>query len=155
MHHDGIRMETRRTFIEGEGYLVEEVPVGAPLGQNQAVLAAQPAEPARSVVVTLDDVPLDLARKVVEANGLVVVPPSYLNETQLEELQIAAEPVPDESGEEQQTPGRKLPIDQAIAVVMQAPTFDELNRLTATENRAKVLAAAEARAAELKEQGKQ
>lgn len=153
MQHDGIRTETRTTFIEGEGYLVEEVPVGAPLGQNQAVLAAVPAEPARPVVLTIADVPLDLARKVVEDAGLVVVPASYLNEAQLEELKIDPATTVKDDDQNAEADAKKLPVDQAIKLVSAASSFDELNRLTASDSRAKVLAAAEARAAELKEQG--
>lgn len=155
--HDGIRTEIRRTFIEGEGHLVEEVPVGSPLGQNQSVLAAAPREPAIPVVLTVDNVPLDLARKVVEANGLMVVPPSFLNEAQLEELKIDPQTVvaPAVPAEDTAADGKKLSVEQAVKLVLTAQTFDELNRLTASDNRARVLAAAEERASELKEQGKQ
>lgn len=154
--HDGIRTEIRRTFIEGEGHLVEEVPVGSPLGQNQSVLAAAPREPAIPVALTVDNVPLDLARKVVEANGLMVVPPSFLNEAQLEELKINPQTVVDpDPPEDPAANGKKLSVEQAVKQVLAAQTFDELNRLTASDSRARVLAAAEERASELKEQGKQ
>lgn len=152
MHHDGIRTEIRRTYIEGEGHLVEEVPIGAPLGLNQAVLPSLPDEPQRQLVVTIADVPLELAKRVVEDAGLLVVPPSYLNEAQLEELKIDPPPAV-ESSAETESGAKKLTVDQAVKLVAAATSFDELNRLTANDSRAKVLAAAESRAAGLKEQG--
>jgi len=155
MQHDGVRTEIRRTFIEGEGYLIEEVQVGSPLGQNQVIMPAVSAGPPLPVVVTIADVPLSLAQQVVESHGMLVVPASFLNEAQLEELKIDPSTLtpPTPSAELEQ--GGKLTEAQAIKLVKAAESFDDLNRLTANDSRAKVLAAAESRAAELKEQGKQ
>lgn len=149
--HDGIRTETRTRFIEGEGHLVEEVEVGAPIGQGQAVLPVAPAGPALPVIVTIADVPLSLARQVCEANGLVAVPVSFLNEEQLAELKIDLAEVTKIKTELEATKKvEKLTEAQAIKAAKAAKDFDELNTLTRNESRGKVLAAAEARAAELK-----
>ena len=155
--HDGIRTETRTRFDEKEGYIVEEVVVGSPLGVGQAVLPAPPPQPGQPVIVTLADVPLSLARQVCAVNGLLVVPESFLNEEQLAELQIdpdtiktAGEHTANADAANDAKPGKPLTEKQAIAAVKAATSFDELNTLTNTYTGAKVLAAAETRAAELK-----
>lgn len=155
--HDGVRTETRTRFIEGEGHLVEEVVVGTPVGLGQSVLPTPPPQPGQPVIVTLADVPLSLARAVCEANGLLVVPASFLNEEQLAELQIdpdtikTAEEITASAAVVNETkPGKALSEKQAIAAVQAATTFEELNDLTNSYTGAKVLAAAEIRAAELK-----
>lgn len=154
LQHDGIRTETRTRFIEGEGHLVEEVVVGTPVGVGQSVLPTPPPQPGQPMIVTLADVPLSLARAVCEANGLLVVPASFLNEEQLAELQIDPETIAAEAGNiadaDKTTPAKPLTEKQAIAAVKAATSFDELNTLTNTYTGAKVLAAAETRAAELK-----
>ena len=147
---DGVQKEFRRTLTD-EGWLVEEFPIGSAVNGNQSVIPAQPKEPPREV--TIKDVPLDLATAVVKDAGLLVVPASFLNETQLADLGIDTGTIatpPDDPV----APAGKLPEADAIAKVKAAASFEELNALTADETRAKVLAAAEQRAAELKEQGK-
>lgn len=47
----------------------------------------------------------------------------------------------------------KMPVEQIIALVKLAESFDKLNALMADETRKTVIAAAEARAEELKAQG--
>lgn len=151
--HDGVRTEIRRRFIEGEGHLVEEVPVGNPISQNQAVVPQPPAGPPQPVVITVADIPLSLATQVIEANGMVCVPVSFLNEDQLAELKIDLANVA--KGVQEVEPDKpkkkeKLTEAQAIKLVQAAQSFDELNDLTRDDHRSKVLAAAEIRAAELK-----
>lgn len=149
--HDGVRTETRTRFIEGEGHLVEEVEIGTTLAPGTAVIPAAPAGPALPVIVTIADVPLSLARQVCEANGLVSVPASFLNEDQLAELKIdLAEVAKTKTETDPPKKAEKLTEAQAIKAVKTAKDFDELNTLTRNESRGKVLAAAEARAAELK-----
>jgi hypothetical protein len=147
--HDGVRTEIRRRFIEGEGHLVEEVEIGAPLAANSARLPQHPTPPP--MVVTVADVPLALARQVIEANGLVAVPQSYLTPDQVQELAIE-ESTPQPEAKPEPPPGSKKQVAEkdAIKRVMAAQSFEELNELTANDNRLAVLNAAEARAAELK-----
>jgi hypothetical protein len=153
--HDGVRTETRTRFIEGEGFLVEEVEIGAPLGANSIRVPKATKEPALPVVITVADISLDLACQVIKANGLLAVPASFLNEQQLEELQI--DPSLIQTGttvpaEESANPpaAKKLGEKETIKRIQAAISFEELNELTATESRAAVLAAAETKAAELK-----
>lgn len=155
--HDGIRKETRTRFIEGEGYLVEEVEAGTPVMQGQTVLPSVPAAPPQPVIITVADVSLSLAKQVVEANGLMVVPSSFLNEQQLEDLKVDVDTIKKaaEAGDPPPAKVEKLNATQAIAAVKAAASFDELNTLTRSETRVTVLNAAEERAAELKEAGAQ
>lgn len=158
--HDGVRKEIRTRFIEGEGHLVEEVEIGSAIKPGQSIIPAAPAAPPLPVVVTIADVSLALAKQVIEANGLLAIPVSFLNEQQLEELAIdlaelkqAAKEKENGAAGETGKPGKKadkLTEAQAIKAVSAAASFEELNALTADESRAKVLAAAETRAAELK-----
>jgi hypothetical protein len=146
--HDGVKMEERRRFIEGEGWEVTEVPVGTALAPGQVKNPKAPKEPAVPVVLTVADISLDLARQVIEANGLLAVPASFLNETQLEELALSPAAV--------QPPvvtapaAKELNEKDAIKRIKAAISFEELNELTANESRAAVLNAAETKAAELK-----
>lgn len=157
--HDGIRKETRTRFIEGEGYLVEEVEAGAKIAPGQSVLASPPKEPGQPVIVTLADVPLSLAKQVCTANGLLVVPESFLNEEQLAELKIDPDTIKSEDKQLQSAPpapltGKpqtvKMTEAQAIKAAQAAKTFEELNDITRNHTGAKVLRAAEKRAEELK-----
>ena len=153
------RMEIRRTFIEGQGHLVEEVPVGTPTKQGQTVVQATPGEPAVKVALTAADISPELARQVCESTGLVVVPASFLNPEQLAELNIkpdtgAGDPPPMNPGDH--TPivkAGKMPVEQIIGLIQKADSFDKLNALMADETRKTAIAAAEARAEELKAQG--
>jgi hypothetical protein len=152
--HDGTRTETRTRFIEGEGHLVEEVVVGTPVAAGQSVLPAAPPQPGQPVIVTLADVPLSLAKQVCKANGLIAVPESYLNEQQLAELGLDPEliktigEIMDVANEG--TKAKPMTEAQAIKAVKEAATYEELNTLTNVYTSAKVLSAAEVRAAELK-----
>lgn len=152
------RFQTRRTFVEGVGHVVEQVLMATPLKPGQSVVPVPPNEPPRQVIIAAKDVPLELARQVVEAAGLVAVPPNFLNPEQLAELGIELAETGDlPNGNQVATPPaaakEKLSPEEMIARIKQAGTFDELNALVAEEGRRKVLAAAEERATELKEQG--
>ncbi|KAB0665646.1 hypothetical protein F6V25_07950 [Oryzomonas japonica] len=146
-----VRTEIRRTFIEGQGHLVEEVAVGDPLASGQAVVQQLPSPPPVPVVLTADSVPLSLAKDVIAANGMVAVPPTFLTDEQLAELGISKDnanlPGDNESKGEKVT---KLSEKQLLQAIKDAKTFDELNALTKDERRTKILSAAETRAAELK-----
>jgi hypothetical protein len=156
------RTEIRRTFLEGQGHLVEEVPIDDVLKPGQAVVTAAPAAPPVKVELTVSDVSLDLACRVCEAAGLVVVPVNFLNPEQLQELKIVAGAFPaaqePNSAQAQEVvsngPGtRGLNAEQAIERIKLAASFEELNSLMAEETRKTVIAAAEVRAEELKAQG--
>lgn len=155
------RFQTRRTYVEGVGHVVEQVPMTTPLKPGQSVVPVPPNEPPRAVIIAAKDVPLELARKVVEAAGLVAVPPNFFNPEQLAELGIELAETGEAAGSGEAVPTspappkEKLDAEEIIARIKQAASFDELNGLVAEEGRKKVLAAAEERAAELKEQGVQ
>lgn len=68
------RMEMTKTFIEGHGHLVREIPVGS---KAEPVVSAHAAR-----VLTVEDVSPELARQVCELAGLAVVPVSFLNPEQ-------------------------------------------------------------------------
>jgi hypothetical protein len=157
------RYEPRKRFVEGEGWLVEQVPVGVPLDPGQSVVKMLPDAPPQAVtVISVETVPLLVALQVVETNGMVAVPRSFFTEEQLEELargseaeNESAEPAISQTSNEEEKPEAaqdvsKLPADQAITRVKLAESFEELNAMTANEERVTVLRAAEERAAELK-----
>jgi hypothetical protein len=149
MSIDGPKKEERRRFIEGEGWLVEEVEVGNPLATGQVKNPKAPREPATPVVLVAADVSLDIARQVAEQNGMIVVPASYLTADQLEELNVSIAPEPVKT-----IPGPKIMTEkEAIKRIKAVLTFEELNEVTATESRTAVLAAAEEKAGELKQSG--
>lgn len=150
--HDGVAMKEIRVFDEKEGWIVKSVPIGDALATNQATVPSAPKEPAIPVTITVADVSLDLARQVVEANGMVVLPPNFLTDEQLAELKADLSNVTKAPVAPQET-GKQLSEKETIKLINAAASFDELNALTANESRAKVLAAAESRAADLKEQG--
>lgn len=151
------RFETRRTFIEGEGYLVEEVEVGSGDMPNGPVVGSG----AGSKTLTVADVSAELARQVCEQAGMVVVPASFLNPEQLVELGLSPADLAASSSQTNQQPDQpavksgKLTAEQTIAMVEKAESFDKLNALMADETRKTVIAAAEKRAEELKAQGAQ
>lgn len=145
----GPRKEIRRRFIEGEGWMVEEVEIGAPLQGTQSVVPVSIQPPPVRAALVVADVPLALAREVIEVNGLIAVPLDFLNEEQLAELKIAP-PISEKPKEPESPAPKKLTEAQAIKAVKAAADFDELNELTRNETRTAVLNAAEARAAELK-----
>ena len=153
-----VRTEVRRTFIEGQGWLVEEVAIGAAAVVGEAV----------AKVLTAADVSPELARQVIESTGQVVVPVSFLNPDQLAELKITipagqggpgsvAAPDTPAAASTVAAPAaaqaHKLNAEQKIALVQKAADFEELNALMADESRKTVILAAEARATELKAQG--
>lgn len=157
------RMEIRRTFIEGQGYLVEEVPINAPSKPGQVAVKTI-VEPPKTM--TPADVSPELARQVLEQAGFVVVPHSFLNPEQLQELGITPStgaPELPTTGAAEQTTGKpadtqtvkagKMPVEQIIALINQADSFDKLNALMADETRKTAINAAEARAEVLKAEG--
>ncbi|HEY6872781.1 MAG TPA: hypothetical protein VI298_08660 [Geobacteraceae bacterium] len=153
------RTEIRRSFIEGKGHLVEEVPMSRPIDPGQKVVGVS-QEPARPVtIVSMEMVPLLVAMQVVHANGMVAVPRSFLSEEQLTALDLGKVHDSDQKGPA--GPGDPndtedvtlLKADQAIIRVQLAKNFEELNALMRNEKRVTVIQAAEARAAELKESG--
>jgi hypothetical protein len=152
------KVETRKRFVEGEGWIVEDVPVGTPTEPGQAVVSS-PEQPPAPVVVVASQVTLAVAQEVIAAHGMVAVPFSFLNAEQLEELGKEKEETvqPDVNGNKSPEYGdtSTMKADQAIVTLQLAADFNELNALTANETRKTVLAAAEARAEELKEAGKE
>jgi hypothetical protein len=152
------RFETRRTFIEGEGHLVEEVEIGTAVENSGAASVVTEVR-----TLSAADVSVELARQVCEQAGMVVVPASFLNPEQLEELNITV-PGPGTSSSSPDTAKQsdtpavrsgKLTAEQTIALVEKAESFDKLNALMADETRKTVIMAAEKRAEELKAQGAQ
>jgi hypothetical protein len=164
--HQEQRTKTVTRFIEGQGHLVEEIEIG--------VKAVAAATIAAAKVLTADDVSLELARQVCEAAGLVVVPANFLNPEQLTELGIDPGGLADPRAVDPQAvtsqgnpaatvapPGPKKPaqkdhklsVEEMVAKVKAADSFEDLNNLMADETRKTVLKAAEDRAEQLKEAG--
>jgi hypothetical protein len=151
------KTETRRRFIEGEGWVVEDVPLGTPAEPGQAVVSS-PEQPPAPVVVVASQVSLAVAQEVIAEHGMVAVPHSFLSAEQLEELGKEKEKAKPETGTKTAPDygdTATMKADQAIARIQLAASFEELNTLTVNETRKSVVGAAEARAEELKKGAEQ
>jgi hypothetical protein len=133
-----------RRFEEGVGWIVAELPGGASVPANAAVVRMPPPEPAAPVrIVTVGDVPLSLAQQVLTAAGFVAVPRELveaLPKTHQETLLKAASQAP-------------AALDEAamIARIEAAVTMEELETLMDGITTPAVIAVAEKKAMELTE----
>lgn len=135
------RLKTIKTFVEGVGWDVKEVPEDSPLAVGSTVVPGSAPEPPLPVKIVAGDVPLSLAQEVLKAAGFVAVPLEAIErlpKSHQEALNRAASNAP-------------AAIDDAALVekISFAESMEELTNLVAGCTSQVVLAAAEEKAAEL------
>lgn len=136
------RVQFTKEYVEGVGWIVREQKGTKALAPGQSLVQMAPAPPP--LLVSIEDVPYDLACQVVRNNGMFVVPLEFLTDAAKESMLEIDTPVLEKKGD-------VLTEAEVIRQIKAANSLEEITAIIGTDTRKKVIKAAEERAVKLTE----